>query len=427
MASIKSIIKRIYFISLKGYHTLLFLVNLLRDILGSSFSSFLNYYKRLKGFENKIIIGYDGYPFLEPLTGIGWYSYHLLEEFSKYENIKINLYSKTFILEENSNLFFTDLNKFKNIRIRIHGIPKDFLFGRGLFLKFFENFLTPLFILMDKNDLFFAPNYFPPPPFKVLSPIISTVHDCTFKVYPEFLQKETLENLNRYLPEVLYKAEKIISVSGSTKRDLNLKLNLNERKIKVIYHGNSNLVLRAEILKKKPYLLFVSTIEPRKNVLNIISAFEILKEKNYPFYLYLIGKIGWRCEDVLKKLKESRYRDFIIHLSYVKREELGSYYKDAFCLLFPSFYEGFGFPILEAFSMGCPVITSKNSSLEEIGEDGCLYVENDPDSIARGVIKLWENEDLRESLIEKGYEIEKKFKWEKTGKETLELFYNAIK
>lgn len=381
----------------------------------------------MKGLENKLIIGWDGYPFLEPLTGIGWYSYHLLEEISKKEDIKINLYGKIFALEENSNLFFIEINKFQNVRVRTHGIPMNFLLPRGFFLKFLENFFSPLFILFDKNDLFFAPNYFPPPNFKILSPIVSTVHDCTFKIYPEFLQKETLENLNTYLPEVLYKAEKIIAVSNSTKNDLIEKLNINERKVKVIYHGNNPLPEKENLIKNIPYLLFVSTIEPRKNVLGLINAFEILKEKNYPFYLYLIGKIGWKCEEVLRKIRESRYKEYIFHLSYVKREEIGSFYKNAFCLLFPSFYEGFGLPILEAFSSGCPVITSKNSCLEEIGGDGCLYVDTSALSISEGVIKLWENENLRKRMIEKGYEISKKFKWEKTAQETLNLFYNILK
>lgn len=427
MAIIKSTIKRIYFIFLKGYHTFSFSVNLIRDLLGTFLFSFKNYYKRNKGFESNIILGFDGYPFLEPLTGIGWYSYYILEEFSKNENLKINLYARIFFLEEDSNKFFVEINKFKNVRLRTHGIPQNFLFFRNFFLKFFENFLTPFFILLDKNDLFFAPNYFPPPSFKILSPLVPTIHDCTFKVYPEFLQKETLKNLNKYLPEVLYKSEKIISVSNSTKKDINEKLNINERKIKVIYHGNNPLPYKENKNIYKPYLLFVSTIEPRKNVLNIIEAFEILKGKNYPFYLYLVGKVGWKCDEILKKIKESHYKDYIIHLAYLKREEVGSFYRDSFCLLFPSFYEGFGFPILEAYSMGCPVITSKNSSLEEIGQDGCIYVELNPESIAEGVEKLWKDEILRKKLVEKGYEISKKFNWEKTAKETLNLFYNILK
>lgn len=361
------------------------------------------------------------------MTGIGWYSFYLLEEITKKENVKVNLYGKIFNLEENSSFFYVDLSKFKNLRVRVHGIPQNFLFKRDLFLKIFENFLTPFFILIDKNDLFFSPNYFPPPSFKVISPLVSVIHDCTFKVYPEFLQKETLENLKKFLPEVFYKSEKIISVSESTKMDLIEKINLSERKIKVIYHGIRKIDPVENKQKKFPYILFVSTIEPRKNVLNIIKAFEILKEKNYPFYLYLIGKFGWKYEEVQKKLIESNFKDFIIHLSYIKREELGSFYKDAFCLLFPSFYEGFGFPILEAFSMGCPVITSRNSSLEEIGGDGCLYVETEAKAIAEGVIKLYENEPLRKKLIEKGYEISKNFSWEKTAEKTLKLFFDLVK
>lgn len=402
------------------------LVNLLRDIGGTLFSSFLNYYKRSKGLQNKITIGYDGFPFLEPLTGVGWYSYNVLKELSKNESLKINLYGKIFhSIEE--NCFYVTFNGFENLRIRTYGLGNFLLPNRSFWEKLGERFLSSLFICLDKNDFFFSPNFFPPPHFKITASAISTIHDCTFKVYPEFLQKETLENLNRYLPETIYKAEKIISVSKHTKEDLLKFFKIRNSRVKVIYNGFEKLELKEKNIDFMPYLLFVSTIEPRKNVKNIIKAFNILREKGIDFNLVLIGKIGWKSEGVLEEIKKSPYKNFIYHLSYIKREDLGNYYKNAFCLLFPSFYEGFGFPLLEAFSMGCPVITSYNSSLKEIGMDGCLYVETDENSIAEGVFKLYNDKDLREKLIKKGYEISKNFSWKKAAEETLNLFLEGFK
>jgi len=418
-------IKRIYFILKKAYHTFMLLVNLSRDVGGTLVSSFLNYYKRFKGFEIKIIIGYDGFPFLEPLTGIGWYSYNLLKNLSNYENIKINLYGRTFFPEETPKNYFVSFSDFKNIRIRTYGLNQNLFPSRNFWLQIMEKFLTPFFILIDKNDLFFAPNYFPPPLFKTAQPVVATIHDCTFKVYPEYLQKETLENLNRYLPEILYKAEKIISVSKATKQDLIKFFNLREEKIKVIYHGFNPLPLNEKKINEK-YLLFVSTLEPRKNLEGILDAFEIIKEKCLPFDLYLIGKIGWKCENILKRIEKNKFKNSIHLLSYMKLEDLGSYYKNAFCLLFPSHYEGFGFPILEAFYFGIPVITTNKSSIPEIGQDGCLYVEGSGKSIAEGVIKLWEDKNLRENLIKKGFQIVKNFNWEKTTKETYETFLKVL-
>ena len=410
---------------MKGYHTFFLLVNILRDILGTFFSSFLFFYKNFKGIKKKLKIGYDGYPFLEPLSGVGWYSYYLLKNLSKNNFLKINLYGKNFHIEE-KNPYFISFNGFENIRIRTYGLKKALLPSRNFWEKIGEQFLTPLFIILDKNDLFFSPNFFPPPSFKISNSIISTVHDCTFKVYPQFLQKETLENLKRYLPEIFFKAEKIISVSKHTKKDLIKFFDIREDKIKTIYNGFEALPLDDKNLNFKPYLLFVSTIEPRKNVLNIIKAFNILREKGANFNLVLIGKIGWKSEKTIKEIEQSPFKNFIYHLSYVKRNELGNYYKNAFCLLFPSFYEGFGFPILEAFSMGCPVITAKNSSLFEIGRDGCLYAETTPESIASAVLKLFEDKNLREKMIEKGYEISKNFSWEKTSEETYKLFNEIL-
>lgn len=399
----------------------MFLVNILRDILGTSLDSYLKYYKKNKGIEKILTIGFDGYPFLEQLTGVGWYSYFLLRNLSQKNSLKINLYAKIFHLGKNDN-FFVNFDEFKNLRIRRYGIEKNLLLGNIFWEKIGEQILTPLFITLDRNDFFFSPNYFPPPNFKISIPIISTIHDCTFKVYPEFLQKETLENLQRYLPEILFKAEKLISVSNHTKKDLIKFFNIRENKIKTVYNGFEVLPLHNKKLNLEPYLLFVSTIEPRKNLLNIIKAFNILREKGTNFNLVLIGKIGWKSEKIIKEIEQSPFKNFIHHLTYIKRDELGNFYKNAFCLLFPSFYEGFGLPILEAFSMGCPVITAENSSLKEIGGEACLYADNSAESIATAVIKIWEDKNLREKMIAKGFEISKNFSWEKTSEETFKLF-----
>ncbi len=403
----------------------MFLVNIIRDLLGSFVSSFLDFYKRFKGLEKKLKIGFDGYPFLEPLTGIGVYSYNILKNLSKYDDIRINLYGKTFLCE-NEKSFYIKIDGLKNLRARIHGISSNFFPNPNFWLNLSEKILTPLFISIDDNDLFFAPNYFPPPNFKIKDKIICTVHDCTFKVYPEYLQEETLNNLNKYLPEMIYKGEKIICDSNSTKKDLINYFKVDEKRLKVIYLGSEKLNFNEKEIKEKPYLLFVSTIEPRKNLKNIIEAFKILKEKNYPFHFYIIGKIGWKCEDILREVLESPYKNFIHHLSYVRKEELGNYYKNGFCLLFPSYYEGFGLPILESFQFGCPVITSNKSSLPEVGGDACLYVETDPKSIFDGIVKLWNDEDLRKELINKGFERVKIFNWEDTTKKTKKIFESIL-
>ncbi len=243
----------------------MFLVNIGRDLLGSFISSFLDFYKRFKGLEKKLKIGYDGYPFLEPLTGIGVYSYNILKNLLKYDDIKINLYGKIFLCE-NERGFHIKIDDFKNLRARCHGISTDFLPNLNFWRVLSEKILTPLFISIDDNDLFFAPNYFPPPNFKIKDKIICTVHDCTFKAHPEYLQEETLNNLNKYLPEIIYKGEKIICDSNSTKNDLINYFKIDEKRLKVIYLGSEELNFNQKEIKEKPYLLFVSTIETRNNL-----------------------------------------------------------------------------------------------------------------------------------------------------------------
>jgi len=401
--------------------TTIFLLKIMDDL----FNAFLRNLKiRLSkdiDIRGKISIGFDGYPFVEPLTGIGRYAEHLLKNFANRENVVINLYTHTLIPADRAPGLFVSLKNLNNVRFRCHPIPRNILMGVKSWLYVGAGVLTPLFIALDHNDVFFAPNFVTPKLFRIINKKVVTIHDCTFAFHPELLQKETLQNLSKRLPEELRTAAKIIAVSTQTKKDVENIFSVPPEKIEVILHGNPiENTVRCEI-PNKPYILFVGTLEPRKNILSILDAFEIVRNQGIPLNLKLIGKVGWKSDLIVEKLRWHPFSHAISQLSYVPSEQLGSYYKEAFCLCFPSLYEGFGFPVLEAMSMGCPVVATPLESLKEVGGDACLYVGPSPVEIADGIAELYGDPRLRETLIRRGKARAQCFSWKKCADQTLRL------
>jgi len=401
-------------------------VRLLGKVTEDLVTTFLSSLKaRSKNRERNLTIGFDGYPFVEPLTGIGHYAYHILKSIATQGPVKVNLYTHTLVPENRAPGLFISLQDLKNVKHRCYPIPSKILFGTKFWFGVGAVVLTPLFLALDRNDVFFAPNYVAPPLFRVTGKKVITVHDCTFAFYPDLLRKKTLKHLLRYLPREVKRASKIIADSTQTKQDIQKIYSLPPEKIEVIFPGNPIQDSNKAVMLQKPYLLFVGTLEPRKNVLSLLDAYEMVRTKGIPLNLYLIGKVGWKSNLILKKIKSHVFSKDIFQVSYVSSEDLAIYYKEAFCLVFPSLYEGFGFPVLEAMSLGCPVITTRLSSLPEVGEDACLYVDPDPNSVAAGILTLYENERLRTALVDKGKRQAQKFSWKKCAQKTLEVLAKA--
>lgn len=178
------------------------------------------------------------------------------------------------------------------------------------------------------------------------------------------------------------------------------------------------------------FILFLGTVEPRKNIIGLIRAYEILKERNSDlsqYKLVIAGGNGWRSEGIYKVWRESKYKDDIIFLGYIEKKDKVYLYNLASLFVYPSFYEGFGFPPLEAMASGVPVITSFSSSLPEIvGGAGLMVDPYNINDLAIAMEKVLTDDDLRDNLIKKGLERVKKFSWEKAGREYLSLFKNSV-
>lgn len=257
---------------------------------------------------------------------------------------------------------------------------------------------------------------------------VTTIHDFAFLKFPQTAHPKIKAVHLRRFEWIKKEADLVIVVSQATKKDAMEILGIPENKIRVIYEA-APLDLKPVKDKKKiievkkrfkisgDYLLSVATLEPRKNLKRIIQAFCLLKTKGLK--LVIAGKQGWGDFKGLKS------KD-VIFTGYVTRQDLAALYSGALCLVFPSLYEGFGLPILEAMVCNCPVLTSNVSSMPEVaGQAGLLVDPLDIEEIAGGLGEMVNNKNLRQDLVKKGFVQVKKFSWEKTARETLKVYQQA--
>lgn len=264
--------------------------------------------------------------------------------------------------------------------------------------------------------------------------VIATIHDLAFKRYPETFPAQQRWKLNLLLGVVVRRADKLIVVSQSTKNDLlEFFPNLSEEKIKVIHHGfdseffsqtisenELNRQLTTYNLQQNSYVLYVGALQPRKNLVRLIEAFALAKKSMFEMKLVLAGERAWLADEVFLARELSPYKDDIIMTGQVSFEDLRILYQGARMFVFPSLYEGFGLPLLEAFASRIPVLTTSNSSLLEVGGKAALYANaSSTVDIAEKMERLWSDEGLREELVRRGEEQLKNFSWDKCAKETL--------
>lgn len=254
---------------------------------------------------------------------------------------------------------------------------------------------------------------------------IVTIHGLEYEYWPQGYSFWRRFYLHWSTKVAARKAQKIIAISENTKQDLIKLCNVKADKIEVVHHGievkNQNL----KIKNQKPYILYIGRIETKKNVQGILEAYKILKEKHKISHeLILAGAPGYGYEKI--KLEIGNLKLEIKELGYINEETKWHLLSNADIFLFPSFYEGFGLPILEAQAMGVPVITSLGSCLPEVVGQGALFV--NPRSsieIAQAVSQLIDDKILRDRLIQLGMKNVNRFNWEKCARETLKTMVNG--
>ena len=266
---------------------------------------------------------------------------------------------------------------------------------------------------------------------------VVTIHDVGFQKFLEQYQSRWWRLYGGRISNFAARAAThVIAVSESTKRDLVEKLDVSPDKVTVVYEGVDHEKFRVqgsgfrvdEVRGKygidSDYLLFVGTVQPRKNLVRLIKAFSMLSPRFPNLDLVIAGKKGWLADEIYAAPKKFGVEEKVKFLGYVPEDEIRSLMNGASALVFPSLYEGFGLPVLEALACGCPVVTSNISSLPEVvGEAGILVDPYNVEDIVRGIEEvLGFNEKGRQDLVERGLRQAKKFTWQKAAKETIEVF-----
>ncbi len=263
---------------------------------------------------------------------------------------------------------------------------------------------------------------------------VFTLHDLIFQIFPEYHLPLNRWFLKLALPHFLRRADAIIAVSECTKRDAMRLYHLPAEKIAVIYEGvNPHLRpesdpqkiawVRAHYAKNRRFIFSLATIEPRKNLIRLMDAVRALHLRGFNQRLLIAGRKGWLCQDIFEHARKVGMQDKIIFLDFVPDEDLPALFAACDAFVFPSLYEGFGLPPLEAMACGAPVVASNTSSLPEILGDAALYVNPmDTANIAIGIERVLTNRELRAELRAKGIAQAAKFSWERAARETLAVY-----
>ena len=325
--------------------------------------------------------------------------------------------------------------------------PKTSYFSYLVFKpkKFWTQLALPvkLFLQKEKPNVFFSPAHYLPrltPP-KVKK--VVTIHDLAYYYYPQEFKRNDLWQLKNWTRYSVRKADQIIAVSENTKKDIVKFYHLSRSKISIVYNGyDTNRfyhpipLSRIKKVKRKyhlkeneDYVIYLGTLQPRKNIENLIKAIPQVSQRFNKLKWVIAGKKGWLYQSIFSLAKKLNIEKKLIFTDFVPDEEIPSLLAGAKLFVLPSFYEGFGITAIEAMACGTPVLVSHNSSLPEVVGRAGKYIENPQNysEIAQKIEEILSDENLRKKLISKGLERVKKFSWQKCAQETLEVLLRTAK
>ncbi|MBU2564373.1 glycosyltransferase family 4 protein [Patescibacteria group bacterium] len=340
-----------------------------------------------------------------------------------------------------------DFLKYPNVKVKEMNIPNKIL---DLLIRVFN--FPKIDKILGKIDVFFSPHFILAPVSKKVKKVL-VFYDLGFIRFPEFFSfKKLAWHISVGPKKQAQKADKIIAISESTKNDLIDLFKIDKDKIKVIYPGISDKFkkIKSNIAEKynlpDKFILYLATIEPRKNVLGLIKAFEKLKrgdlieeydinwkgfegmvktKKSFDFSEYklvIAGSKGWLYKEIFDYIENSKFKDQIVFTDFIQENDKEYLYNLAEIFVYPSFFEGFGLPPLEAMACSVPVIVSNRSSLPEVVGDCAIMIDpNNSNEIAFAIESVLKYKELKDYLINKGIERAKDFKWDKKAREVLKV------
>lgn len=357
------------------------------------------------------------------MEGLGWYTYEVFSRMARQhpEDEFVFLFDRPY----DQSFIFSE-----NVTAKMVLPPAR----HPLLFKIWYEYSLPLILDRIRPDVFISPDNFCSISYS--GKTILVVHDLAYRHFPEYIPKGVLKYYRNNMPRYVHRADRIVAISEATKADIvDLSGELIADKITVIPNGVRQSIMPLDIEEKrrgrqrfsggKDYFLFVGAIHPRKNIQRLVQAFNAFKqETNDSICLVLCGRMAWHTDEIKEEIDASPYKKDIILTGHLPEDELNLLLGSAFTLVYPSLFEGFGLPIVEAFNAGVPVITSNQSSMPEVAGDAALLI--DPYSVEELAISLKyirNNTNLARNLIKKGYERRSMFNWDLSSKH----FYQTIK
>jgi glycosyltransferase involved in cell wall biosynthesis len=357
----------------------------------------------------------------DKMDGIGWFTYETLKRITQSH-------------PEHQFIFIFD-HKYSDEFIFSANITAKILYPKTrhpLLLNWWLNVPLTNFLKKVKPDLFLSPDGFLPLSYKGKK--LTVIHDLNFIHYPEKLKWGWGKFYSKHFPKAAAKATRIATVSEFSRDDISKQFGVNINKIDIVYNGASDIFKPVSEEEKKgvkekystgeEYFLFVGSMYMRKNIKNLLIAFDQFKtSSNSKMKLLIAGRRIWWSEEVDDAYSKMKFKDEVVFTGRLSLEELAKVTASAYALTYVSLFEGFGIPIVEAMSCNIPVITSNLTSLPEIAGDAALLVNPEStDSIAEAMAQLENDSVLHNSLVEKGRERKKKFSWNKSA----ELLWQSI-
>lgn len=358
-------------------------------------------------------------------TGIAWCAESILLEMANKDKIKKQLNCFTFAYDKKQK---KQVYSYQKLGYQI----QECRWFHDVLYRLLWNYIPIPYSLFfrKKADVTVFFNYAVPP--KVSGKTVVFVHDMAYRVYPETVRKKTRRFLELVLQKSCDRADRIVTISEFSKQEILKYLKVSEEKISVVtlgvdrkrfhthYPADQIRMVQSKYGLKGEYLLYIGTIEPRKNLKRLIEAYASLPLET-PMLVFA-GKKGWMYREIFQTVETLGIGERVKFLGYVADREIPLLLSGAKCFLFPSLYEGFGLPPLEAMASGVPVVASNGSAIPEVVGDAAVLVEaTKVESISHGILRVLKEKGLRERMIEKGIQRAKTFRWEKTARELLEI------
>ncbi|MEA3450628.1 MAG: glycosyltransferase family 1 protein [Bacteroidota bacterium] len=359
------------------------------------------------------------------LDGIGWFTYHTLKRITK--NHPEHHFFFLFDRKYSEKFIFSD-----NIT-PIVLIPQT----RHPFLwEFWLKISIPLKLKKIDADIFISPDGFLPTRLQI--PSLNVIHDINFAHFPKDLPFFSRLFYNHQFPKFAKKATRIATVSEYSKTDLINSYSISSEKISVVYNGSDASYkpvtkditekIKNKYSKGNDFFIFVGSVHPRKNLIRLIKAFDKFKAKtSHKHKLLIVGDLFFKNSELFKIFNSLEFKNDIIFTGRMELKELSLLVASASAMTFVPYFEGFGIPILEAMNCDVPIISSNITSMPEVAGNAALYV--DPyniDEISEAMIKIIEDKELRNSLIEKGKIQREKFSWDKTADKLWKAIENTM-